>query len=289
MTQNEQPWLIRIERARQIIDVMQERAGDGLADLARPGSDLAGDDEILGRYRTTDFLGHSLAVSLDTLRGARAVLTAPSDGDIQLPLVAHYPLLRTAIESASIGTWVIAPDSQHERIKRMLQIRMDEVHQDERLVKTFTYEEPGDTKTDIIAKQRKRRDHVREIGPKKKAIRAAGEAIGIAYESIVHGHPGIGPIIAEIGPLLGPGANTARGAWGYLSGISHASYTRLVSASDLDLVGAPGNDRAWMTTKPSVTSLALDAAMLARITLLNAIADRGGNEALRWQKLNLEH
>ena len=59
VAEDEQRWLERIERARQIIDIMVERAGDGIADLAAADSDLARDDVLLGRFRATDFQTHS--------------------------------------------------------------------------------------------------------------------------------------------------------------------------------------------------------------------------------------
>ncbi|QIZ97832.1 hypothetical protein [Leifsonia sp. PS1209] len=213
------------------------------------------------------------------------MLTAPKDGRIQLPLAAHYPVLRTAIESASLGVWAVAPEERRERVKRVLQVRISDLKEDGRLVRVFTNAETPDGKAETIAKQRKLRAFVRAEIPKKHSVREVGEAPGIAFDEISSGHPGFGPILSDIGPTLGPGASAARGAWGFLSGLSHSSFRRMLYASDVEKIASDGDNRAWLTTKPSVTAMALDAAMLARVTHLNLIANRSGNEEFRREKL----
>lgn len=277
---DEQMWLARIDQALQVVALIDEQTGEGHFDLALPGSELAEDDREIGDPRVSSFVGHCLAVSLDALRGASWMLRDPDTQNIRLPMVAQYPVLRTALEAASLAVWVLARDDRTERLSRLLQAQMDELIADRRLAQTFAEPLPGDSKSEISRKQKIIRDHVKEQKPGRRRLRDAAVRLGLPPE--VQARPGFGPLIATIAPQIGPTANQARAVWAYISGISHSSYTRTLSASDIELLSAEPRTQALLTAKPSTVSMALDAAILARIVAMNLTARRGGNDKVRW-------
>lgn len=135
---------------------------------------------------------------------------------------------------------------------------MNELIEDRRLAQTFAEPLPGDSKSEISRKQKIVRDHVQEQKPDRRRLRETAVRLGLPPE--VQGRPGFGPLIASIAPQIGPTANEARAVWAYISGLSHSSYTRTPSASDIELLSAEPRTQALLTAKPSTVSMALDGA-----------------------------
>lgn len=273
-------WLGRIDQALRMVGLLDKQFGEGHFDLALPGSELAEDDAQVEDPGLSSFVGHCLAVSLDALRGASWMLRDPETQNIRLPMVAQYPVLRTALEAASLAVWVLAPDDRMGRLSRLLQAQMNELIEDRRLAQTFAEPLPGDSKSEISRKQKIVRDHVQEQKPDRRRLRDTAVRLGLPPE--VQGRPGFGPLIASIAPQIGPTANEARAVWAYISGLSHSSYTRTLSASDIELLSAEPRTQALLTAKPSTVSMALDGAVLTRIVAMKLAAQRGNNDKVRW-------
>jgi hypothetical protein len=273
----------QIEHRLQVISDLEAHAGDGHFDLAANDSQLQKDDAQLGGHQTSHFIGHCLAVSLDALRSARLLLTNPATGGLRIPMIGHYPILRTAIESASLAGWLLVPDDARERLRRSLCARMDDVLHDDHLVLVFTEPEPGDEKAELARKQKYRRINAQEVGAKKKRLRAYAAAIGMSADEINRGLPGFGPIVEQLGPTMGLSGAVSRGAWSYISGLTHPSVTRSIAASDVELVTEDPVTRARFTANLSMVNTALDAAVLARLAALRLVAERGGVPELEWK------
>jgi hypothetical protein len=89
-------------------------------------------------------------------------------------------------------------------------------------------------------------------------------------------------LIAAIGPELGIRGTQTRGVWSYISGLSHPSLTRSISASDIEMLSDAPTSGALFTANWTVVAMALDAAMLARIAALRLAARRGQNPRIEW-------
>lgn len=236
---------------------------------------------MLGFHQTSHMVGHCLAISIDALRTTRWILTSESGG-IRTPMTAHYPVLRMGIESASLAVWILMPEERSERVTRSLRARMEEMLQDNRLAQNATESDLGDSKTDLARKQRMRRQHAREMAPKKRHLRALAAEAGIPQDVVDRGLPGYGPMIAETGPAIGISGTHTRSLWNFISGLSHPSLRRSISASDVEMLDDASSSRALFTANWSMVALALDAAILARITALRLTAERGNNSTVAW-------
>lgn len=232
--------------------------------IAPPGSSLAGDDTVMAPLQTSHLVGHALSAAVDHLRGVRMLLIDESKPgkSVRLLMVAHYPLVRSALECGALAAWLLRPDDQRTRLIRSLQARWSEIAFEHQMIQAMTEPDLGDDKATISRKQKGRRENTRPHGARKRRARAIASSLNVSDEELF-AFPGFGPIVADA-MIDGPTApSTARGTWNMLSGLTHPSVTRMVSVSEMEIVSTTGDTQhALFTTKPSTLIGALIAALM---------------------------
>jgi hypothetical protein len=269
-----------------MIEALESHLGGRHWDLAAPGSDLAGDDDLTSPYSTSQIAGHALAFGLDMLRTARMILTNPAkEQGIRLPLFGAYPVLRSAMEAGAEAIWILADDDQHERVSRTLRARSADIARDNQAALASTEADQNDGPTERSMKSKLRRQNSDSVRAKKRVLRDLAKEVGVAEEVVLQGLPGFGPMLQETARYTGIQSNFQRGIWHWVSGLTHPSMSRAVSMSVVEDMGSPSSKvmAAQLTADPSMTGAALDAALLLHWNALEIAALRGGRPQVAWQ------
>ena len=283
---DEEPFLIRrIKYRLQLIESLEAHHGGTFYGLATSGSELAGDDALMGHLQTSHLVAHCLSVSLDALRTSRFVLQDPKvDGGLRIPMIGHYAILRTAVEAAALAVWLMRPDDRTARLTRSLQARWDDIIHDDQMVHVLTGPLEGDSKQETSTKQHQRRENALRVRRLKNDLRQFAKAAQIPEEDFNRGLAGFGPIIADASMQLGVKSTHARGAWHFVSGLTHPSVSRSLLASKVETPTGDEGDvvHARFIADPQSVKLALDSAFLMHISALSLAARRGSNPSLEW-------
>ena len=101
------------------IDELQTR-WEGPDHSAEPGSPLAGDDRHSRPYHVSHAAWLSIGHAIDNLVALRSLTVSNEGNEITLftRAFAAYPLVRAALENASVSLWLIGPKSRDERLTR---------------------------------------------------------------------------------------------------------------------------------------------------------------------------
>jgi hypothetical protein len=203
------------------------------------GSDLWKDDEATSWMALSHVVSMALSMATDNMRAVDGMLL--SDGQLMVPLYAHYPVLRSVLESAAEAKWILSPDDRKERVHRLLRARVEDIRQDSDLAKLeretlMALEEPP---TPAHIDELRRATDARYAKHLAKAQELA-ESNGIAWASIKNGLPPWAHIIKAVCsvPALsgrsGVPGGYAAGLWKIMSGLSHPSPSRSARHSVLD-------------------------------------------------------
>jgi len=251
--------------------------------LTKPESELAADDALLHPDEPSHYVSHCLAVAIDALRSAHTLLSA-DDGSLRVSMVGQYPLLRTAMESAALASWLLQPDDQIERLTRLLRARWDEILHDDRAARAFAGSDSEDAREDRSYKAKLMRDSTRALRARKNQLRELARRVGVREVAFSGGLPGFGPVIRDAARGTGVRGSQAYGAWCILSGLTHPSVSRSISLSDLEIIHTDGDvHQVRATTRLDIVSLALDAALGTYLDATGLTARRGGDSTVRWQ------
>lgn len=252
-------------------------------DLALPGSELSDDDERLRPYQTSHVVGHCLAVALDAMRSARLIMQKDeSFRSLRLPLIGAFPTLRAATEAGAMAIWLLQPEDLPTRLLRSLQTRWDDIQHDDRAAMALLANDPGDTKTDLSAKNRARRQNTHHMRSLRAQLLEVSTRNEVREEDLRRGLPGFGPLTEAAAMSLKMRGSHTRGAWHMLSGLSHPSASRTALMSSMTIEGETGTTvRGFFTAKPSVVGLALDSAIHMYLGAQNLVAQKGGDETIR--------
>ncbi len=248
-------------------------------ELSTAGSELAGDDELTAPFHTSHLVAHCLSVGLDCLRSTRALLTDPATTPgLRIPLVGHYPAIRSAIESGAQALWILGPSMQHERVARTLRVRWNDIVQDDLAVLALTGADPRDEKADVARKQKLRRENSKNVRRKKNRLRETANASQVADDLVLSGLPGFGEMLLESAGITGVESNHQYGIWRLVSGLTHPSASRAIMMSVVEEKGDAGNGvlHAELTASVSMTNTAIDAALLLQWHSLELVSVRGG-------------
>lgn len=249
-------------------------------EIARPGSELFEDDAATAPFHTSHLVHYALNVSSDALRTALVVL---ADGkDIQVPIIGLYPLLRTVIEGSALATWLVSPDERQLRVARTLEARLSDLSHDDKAVVVASSLELTDDAAARSAKQKMRRENARRVRSEKRRLLDHADRLGVEINE--RGMPGFGPILEAIAPVIGMEVGEVRGAWHFVSGLTHPSLSRAISMAKIEVKADNGGGiiTATMSADLAMVGLALDAALLGFKTALSAVAARGGQADLVW-------
>jgi hypothetical protein len=81
-------------------------------------SSLRLDDRYLGRWRTGSLHVTAMSAAMDALLAVQTILEPVISGEGALPMSALYPVMRAAIESASLAIYMLEPRLRDERLRR---------------------------------------------------------------------------------------------------------------------------------------------------------------------------
>ena len=270
------------------VESLEAHQGGTHIDLAVPGSELQIDDSMMGYMQTSHLIDGCLSISIDAMTTARLVLQSPTnDGPLRVPMRGLYPLARSSLEAASLALWLVQPEDRRTRLTRSLQARWEDVNRDDQLVQTFSATTDGDGRDQISYNQKVRRENSRDVRAKKAAIRRLAKAAGIDESEFNRGLPGFGAIVGEAAEGTPVRPHLARGVWHFVSGLTHPSSSRTLSASVVELEeddqSAPVV-RARFTADLTLVHTALFAAATTHNAALATISARGGNPSITWNR-----
>lgn len=254
-------------------------------DLAAPESELAQDDARTKPFQTSHYVGHCLAYALDCLRTTRILLRVPGEErSIRLPQAGHYPALRSAMESGALAVWLLSPDDPDERVTRNLRARWNDVIQDSLAISALVSVNPADAKEVRSTKSKHLRLNTQNVRVKKSRLREVIDAAGASRADVEEGLPGFGPIVKEAATETGVDPNHQYGMWRIVSGLTHPSASRSLAMSAVEELGesAEGIIRAQFTASPSMTTTAIDAALMLYWTALELTAKRGARAEVKF-------
>lgn len=257
----------------------------GTPDIARPGSELAADDRMTAPFQTSHLVHYALNVASDALRTTLVLMDGGAD--VRVPIIGLYPLLRTVIEGSALATWLAAPDDQLRRVKRTLDTRLSDLLHDDTAVIVASAVEPSDDATERSQKSKALRENARRVRSEKRRLRDHAASMGVELDP--SGRPGFGRLLAEIAPVIDMSPGPVRGAWHFVSGLTHPSLSRAISMAELDVKGDIGDGTltATMSANLATVNLAMDAALLGYKTALEVVGRRGGRDDLRWTDTTL--
>jgi len=197
-----------------------------------PKSQLAADDRVMGWLQASHQVKGYLNMAADNLRALLQMLL-PGD-KLELPLQAHYPLIRAALEAAAYVKWILQPDEQAERVRRSLAARMTDLREDAKLYevqkRAVLLFSPG------AAKEMKKADALeaeRDDKTTAEARRIAKE-LDIVWGTVAGGAPGMASIVCRVGKAGDIPGEYAMGVWKVLSGLSHPSASRAIDNAHVE-------------------------------------------------------
>jgi hypothetical protein len=195
-------------------------------------SQLAADDRVTGWVQLSHQVKGYLNMAADSIRAILEMLLPA--GELQLPLQAHYPLIRTALEAAAYAKWILEPDSQIERVRRSISGRATDLREDSRL---YTAQRTAILLYDpSLAVEMERADaqEVEKVTATKAELRRIAETLGIEWGTVAGGAPGTVTIMGRVGAAGKVPGEYAASVWKILSGLSHPSASRFVHHAHIE-------------------------------------------------------
>ncbi|HEX7835335.1 MAG TPA: hypothetical protein VF479_07685 [Pseudolysinimonas sp.] len=274
---DEDLWKRRLWHRLQLIEALESHLDGRHWGLAAGGSDLAMDDAQAYPFQTSHLVAHCLSSGLDCLRSTRILLTDPSvDAGLRIPLIGHYPAIRSAMESGAEAPWLLGPEESQLRVVRTLQARWDDIVDDDQAILAMTDSDAGDQKADVVRKQKMRRENSKNVRAKKRRLRTVAANAKVPESVMFEGLPGFGEMLRETAKFTRVESNHQAGMWRLVSGLSHPSASRALMLSVVDEVDEErGIVNAELTASISMTSSAIDAALLLHFHALDLAATRG--------------
>lgn len=250
----------------------------------RDGSQMALDRDAAPDLLNLPMMCHSyLSGSANLLQGLYRVMR-PRPKVLEVPRLATYPLIRGVIESSGQTVWLLGPNEQRERLRRLLQLEKMELDHDSRYFRVATSQHDDDTA--------ERRSDIAEVlraaaqGRKGRWRRLcdAAAALNISqseFEQPVTG--GWGTVISqaiaqeyERDRAADPGNDShwqgryGASIWFFISGMSHPSMSRAWAGS-LHEYGEVGDDGLMSVKSSANPALVRDALSLALRLHLRAV------------------
>lgn len=197
------------------------------------------DDERSNPIQMSHLVDFCLAMAVDDLQALRALMNPGGSSEISVPIFAMYPLLRGAIESSAQAIWLLEGESRKDRLTRLVRARSTEIAYEQELASTVAASIPSGPERQKIEKRskqnrRRRRSYVNDVIESNKLNRVDCDVP----------MPGYGSLVESVGPRLGVDGNLIRSVWQFVSGLTHPSASRAISAATLiETAPARGNIR----------------------------------------------
>ena len=217
------------ERLRQVDELVVRYAT--IAQLrAKPTSELGDDDRRTSWLHLSHYVASCMSMATDNLAATKQLLL-PDGEQFEHRVIAHFPLLRAALESASTALWVLRPDLQRDRIIRLLQLRRTDVDYDLTLIKAAAKLADLSTPQGRSASQAAIRGSVARRKRHMQQMTKIAKAEGISVNDYASGAPGHGVIVEQATDYPDLNGNYASTVWRLISGLTHPSPLRMMSTS----------------------------------------------------------
>lgn len=230
----------------------------------KSGSQIAMDDAVCGWRQLSHATTHQLNHAADTLNALTVLI--PVDGPLTLPYVAHFAVARSALEAASLALWIVSPEAPRTRVERHLRNAWREVSADAELTAVAMAAIAKDPslgltpKLDLGRKQAKarKRKHIDQI-------RASAIRIGVDDPTLSSRTVGFGEIVRSATEAVGMRGAFGEMVWREISGLTHPSMMRSVTAMDREEIVDHGDGTigALFTGNTSKAKYSVEAAYLA--------------------------
>lgn len=277
-------------RLQMISELIKQREGKHW-DLASPDSELAEDDSVLAPFQISHLVGHCLGLAFDNIQATHALMMRlwepgleEKDQTVRIPMAAHYPMLRAAIEAAALAVWLLAPDDPYERRTRTLRSRWEDIVQDKLLILAISESDANDPPAERKRDAKMRQQYEQSVRLKKRRLREVAGRAKVDIQEVYRGLPGFESIVGDGAAETGIRRQHATGHWRLVSGLAHPSASRSLMASDLTELdeSKEGTVRALFTAKTDITNTTIEAAFLMYKEAVDLTAQRGDNEAIRF-------
>jgi hypothetical protein len=228
----------------------------------KPRSQLALDDEATDWFRISHAATNYLIHASDALDALHTLI--PSDGELELHYMAHFPVARSALEAASLALWILAPDDPKQRIERHLRNVWREVSEEDALANMLIQSVAED---EVPLSRNVDKDRKRQKRWKRKRIdyiRAVVKRTGVRDPTLSDWKVGFGEIVRDATGTVGLPAMYGEVVWRILSGVSHPSMIRAVRtmSHDQQWDNGDGTLHVLMTSDVGTVQFSLEAAMV---------------------------
>lgn len=245
------------------------------------GSSIAGDDMATTPFQTSHTVVTALTMATENIRALHKLLLV--DDQLVVPMYAHYPVMRSILEAASLAKWILRPVERRERVLRSLRARAEDITQDHSLRKheiaTLRSMDVIGADTDAWNRQIEEAEASSALryAEDQKKIRDLTQRHGLSWQTVKGGLPHWVHLIESVSTIERsvdwntiPGSHTA-GIWKVMSGLSHPSVSRSVNHSALDRIANAGDAEAGIFF--AKLSASLDWTNQALTVTLNATSE----------------
>jgi hypothetical protein len=229
-----------------------------------PRSEMGHDDAHTAWRHLSHTVTLGLNVATDNLRAFRDLVRR--DEQLIVPQFAHYPVLRAALEGASLSLWLLAPDDPRDRIGRLLRAAMAEIEDEARLVRQVIRAIADDPDNPSAAAESSRAtaqsrattdEHIAQL-------RRIADRVGLTDPTKAKRAVGYAEIVRAATSAAGTNGYYGETVWRMISGLAHPSLMRAVTRSTVEELtdNGDGTFHALVTTDLGLTRTALEAACM---------------------------
>jgi len=195
------------------IDTLLDRYSKIAQLKPKPTTEIADDDARTSWLHLSHFVAACMTMASDSLASTQQLLLP--NGQLEHRLTAHFPLLRSTIESAGTALWLLQPDDQRERIVRLLRARTDDIDWDMPLVKAASRIADQNTPEGRSVAQRAIRNAAARRKRHRDQIRAIATREGIDADEYSEGLPGYERVIQQATEHLNIAGTPAPTVWSH--------------------------------------------------------------------------
>lgn len=245
---------------------------------ARSGKncELTADDRHSAWRHLSHTVSGALNLSADNLRAFRDLIRP--EGKLLIPQLAHYSLLRSALEGGSLALWILHPDDPADRIGRLLRAAAAELDDDNALSKQVidALARDPDRPMSNAAIDKARKQHRQRNQEHSRQIRRVASAFGLADPTSTRWKVGYAEIVRDATAATGVKPHFGETTWRMISGLCHPSLTRATARSNVEeiLDNGDGTLNAVLTSDLGLTRTAFEAAWLNMSTAVDYLAVR---------------
>jgi len=187
--------------------------------VIEPRSSLDLDDRYLGGYRGGSLHRSAVGAGTDALNTICAIIR---DAGV-LPMTGLYPLLRAAIENASLAIHLLAPEARDIRLTRAYRAMAEEVDKDARFVSAMG---------DPLSSARRRGEQTARIVELISRRPVLGDAAALLRVKETHTEiVKLADVVVRADAVVAsPESMPLVAIWQLLSGMSHAKHWAMVAA-----------------------------------------------------------